>query len=273
MKTKVVLVVALLVVTALPTASPIFADETPYQKAEQTYLSRLDTYRSEQTNFQTARQKYLDYNTLTSETTAINAGRSFQEATIDLVTGYLDLIIEKTNETTSISSNDKEYLVNFYRAEKSYYDSKRKEVSSAVAKEELKALGDDLNNHLASETKTRLPIIRAIIASNEYRSYLDQTAIIFEDTKKFIADQGFLSKATADLIENWVGDTNDKLRQSNETMKEITLNIRSYKEDGGASNEKQIRLNKANNDLSNLWGNLISLTTNLSEILGRLRNG
>jgi len=271
---RVIPATASILLLAILATTGVVRAETPYQKAELAYLSKLDYYRVSLTNYQTARQKYLDYQTLTAETAAITAGKTYLDSSIDLTLGYLDLVIEKANETTSISSTDKQLIVDFYNTEKAFYQNKRSAVDNAVVVASLRTISSDLNDHLKTQTLNNLPYIKDLITLNAYRAYLEETNSTFAETKNLFDSQNYLSSPTTSLIQGWIRDTDDRIKTSNELVKKITENLRYFKEPPKDQQDSAAKFIKnAEAGLLELWTNLSAHSSNLVEILGRLKNG
>jgi len=271
---RVIPATASILLLAILATTGVVRAETPYQKAELAYLSKLDYYRVSLTNYQTARQKYLDYQTLTAETAAITAGKTYLDSSIDLTLGYLDLVIEKANETTSISSTDKQLIVDFYNTEKAFYQNKRSAVDNAVVVASLRTISSDLNDHLKTQTLNNLPYIKDLITLNTYRAYLEETNSTFAETKNLFDSQNYLSSPTTSLIQGWIRDTDDRIKTSNELVKKITENLRYFKEPPKDQQDSAAKFIKnAEAGLLELWTNLSAHSSNLVEILGRLKNG
>jgi len=271
---RVIPATASILLLAILATTGVVRAETPYQKAELAYLSKLDYYRVSLTNYQTARQKYLDYQTLTAETAAITAGKTYLDSSIDLTLGYLDLVIEKANETTSISSTDKQLIVDFYNTEKAFYQNKRSAVDNAVVVASLRTISSDLNDHLKTQTLNNLPYIKDLITLNAYRAYLEETNSTFAETKNLFDSQNYLSSPTTSLIQGWIRDTDGRIKTSNELVKKITENLRYFKEPPKDQQDSAAKFIKnAEAGLLELWTNLSAHSSNLVEILGRLKNG
>ncbi len=73
-------------------ALPVAAD---FDRAYQDYLYQSDQYRLNLTNFLTAKNRYLTYQTLTSQTEALQATKSFLESRDQVLITYLQMLIEK----------------------------------------------------------------------------------------------------------------------------------------------------------------------------------
>lgn len=242
-------------------------------EVEQTYLSKLDTYRSSITNWQTALQKYKDFNTLTAESAAISAAKTYLTNSIDLIMGYLEILVQKASNTESISSTDKDYINNFYKAEKAYFANQQKSVNTSQTREQVKAVGKDLNDHVNSETIPTVPLVKNLITVSQYKEILDNLSLSFTETRTLAQNQNFLGKPTQDLINNWFTDTEDKLENSESLLKTVITDLRSYK-DGTITGYDQVRvLARIAQNVKTLSENMVNHANNILEILGRLKNG
>ncbi len=66
-----------------------------FDQSYQDYLYQSDQYRLTLTNFLTAKNRYLTYQTLTSQTEALTATKSFLEARDQILMTYLQMFLEK----------------------------------------------------------------------------------------------------------------------------------------------------------------------------------
>lgn len=272
MKVKLVAVAILIGCLTFNSPKTVLA-VAPYQQAEQTYLSMLDTYRTNLTNYQTARQKFLDFNTLTAESGAINAGKTYLTSSINLITSYLDVLMEKANADASLSSSDKDYIVAFYQKDKAYYAGTTQAINAVSTAQDLISQSTDLNTHYQNDTTPAIPLIRSIITASDSSNYLDQIGQSLSNVSQLLANQSFLGKPTVDLVHSWISDTQDKANQSSSILKEITTDIRTYKDGGLNPDDQRHFLEKTNSNIKTLQSNLVNHANSLLEILGRLSSG
>lgn len=74
---------------------PILAD---FNSAYQDYLYQYDQYRTSLTNYLIAKNRYLTYKTLVSQTEALSATKTFLEARDQTITAYLGMLLERNPE-------------------------------------------------------------------------------------------------------------------------------------------------------------------------------
>lgn len=92
----------------------IFAD---FNQAYQDFLYQGNQYRTGLTNYLTAKNRYLTYKTLISQTEALDAAKNFLQARDELITTYLKMLIEKNPGETLTKLLEGE--INFYLDHKS----------------------------------------------------------------------------------------------------------------------------------------------------------
>ncbi|MCX6783567.1 MAG: hypothetical protein NT141_00630 [candidate division WWE3 bacterium] len=253
-------------------ATPVLAQSEAYQKAEQTYLSRVDAYRTARDSWLAAKKKNQDFKTLTSESAAITAARNFELTQVDIANGYLDLIIEKANSANSLSSSDKQIIVDYYRTEKAYYDSQKSTLYNAETTAQISAVGMDIDDHYRNKTLTQIPFIKTLIASSDYSVFLEQVTIIYSDTKSLVNNNTALGEATKKLIGGWISDTDVSITASRNLAAGLLKNLDDYKNNTRAVKDPKSTLSHINEDLKTLHQNLSENTANIIEILGRLKN-
>lgn len=253
-------------------ATPVLAQSEAYQKAEQTYLARVDAYRTARDSWLSAKKKNQDFKTLTSESAAVTAARNFEISQIDIVEGYLDLVIEKINVTNSINSSDKQIIVDFYHQEKTYYDSQRSSLNNANTSNQIAAIGIDIDDHYKNQTLTQIPFIKTLIASSDDKAFMDQISIIYSDTKSLVTNNTALGDPTQKLINGWISDTDASIIASQTLASAILQNLNDYKNNIGAVKDPKNTLNHINEDLKSLHQSLTNNAANIIEILGRLKS-
>ena len=271
MKLKLIAVAAFSTLISLAPYGPALA-ETAYPQSQASYLAALDSYRTSQQAFQTAKQKYLDYKTLTSQTSAISAGKSYLTSCINLVVSYLDILMEKTRASSVLSSSEKDYITDYYVKDRAYFNRSLQSISTLTTIEELEAISTDLNTHLTTETLPEIPLIRNIIAISDYRRFLEDLQSSLKNVTILFNNQDFLGTPTHDLINTWLAETNDKILSSSNLLNAATTEVRNIREGNGGPDVPH-RLDKSNETLRTLQVSLIYNANSLLEILARLING
>lgn len=251
------------------TSSVTLAATNDYPQIEQTYLSRLDSYRTAFADWQTARQKYFDFKTLTAETAAVRAGSLYLTSSLNLIQAYLEILSNKASVSKGLGSGDQSYINDYYQKETAYVNQVKAQINSATTMAELTIISQSLDNNVRNDTLAKIPVIRGIIVSSDYRAHLEGLNSSLINTKNITASQNFLGGPTRELINTWLSDTETKIYASGELLKTITLDLREYKDD---VKEKRKSLSDINERIRLLRENLISHSNNLLEILGRLQH-
>ncbi len=76
-------------------ATDVFAD---FERAYNDYLFQYDVYRKALTDYLTAKNKYLTYGTLVSQTEALSTAKTFLESRDQVITVYLLMLLERNPE-------------------------------------------------------------------------------------------------------------------------------------------------------------------------------
>lgn len=84
-----------------------------FDSAYQNYLSQYNQYRSALSSFQTAKNRYLTYQTLTSQSTALENTKAFLQARDQAMLLYLKLLLEKNPDGNYVKLLNED--LNFYQ--------------------------------------------------------------------------------------------------------------------------------------------------------------
>ncbi len=151
---KILLFLLLLTFFAIATcySFSVFAD---FDQTYQDYLYLQDGYRLSLTNFQTAKNRYLTYKTLTSQTEALAATKTFLETRDQVSITYLSLLLDKN--PGDLSSK----LIN---EEVGFFSSHRVKISAVGSLEDAVKSSDSVKEHFPrTETIARQAVTTILI--------------------------------------------------------------------------------------------------------------
>lgn len=166
---------------------PAFASsETSYQD----YLFQFDQYRQKYNDFQIARNEYLKFKSLASETAAIEKTREMMASRAQLLRAYLLLLNEKMNEATTLTESERDFYFDSIQTENSFLENHIVFVGSIDTIEDLIKASKQLEDRYKvlqstmRQTVLILNLARLRILSNEYVSRLQDAKNLVDEAKK-----------------------------------------------------------------------------------------
>ena len=126
-----------------------------FDSAYQSYLSQYDQYRLTLSNYQTARNRYLTYQTLTSQSEALNNTKIFLQARDQTMILYLKLLLEK---------NPDENYRKLLNEDLSFYQNHLNTISAVGNLTDAVSISDKAKEHFApTEVLSRQTIINILL--------------------------------------------------------------------------------------------------------------
>lgn len=167
--------------------------------AYQDYLYQYDQYRRSLTDFLTAKNRYLTYQTLVSQTEALVATKAFLEARDQVLTVYLAMLIEKSPT---------ENLKKLIGEEITFYTDHKSLIPAVGSLEDSIRVSGDFESHSPQTTVLARQLIAGLLINKVqdlgYR--LASVSAGFEENVNGVKKQG---KEVATL-ERWLLETKNK---------------------------------------------------------------
>lgn len=116
-------------------------------QAYRDYLYQFDLYRATYNEFQVARNEYLKFKTLVSETTALEKTKKMMPQRNQLLRSYMLLLNEKLNEDNGLSPTDKQLYQTLIGNEATFLDKQAQLISSIGALGDAERATEDLEQH------------------------------------------------------------------------------------------------------------------------------
>jgi hypothetical protein len=113
------------------------------------YLYQFDVYRTKYADFKVAKNEYLKFKTLTSQTTALGNTKAMMAQRDELLRAYLLLLNEKLNENAGISETERNTYQTYIRNEVAFLEGHSKLVESIGSLEDATQTSRDLESHYA----------------------------------------------------------------------------------------------------------------------------
>ncbi len=117
------------------------------QQAYSDYLNQFDTYRQSYSSFQLARDSYLKYQNLTSQTAAMTATQTMMTQRDLLLRSYLSFLNEKLNEDQGLDTGTKgQYQANLQK-EIAFLDTQNQNIAGITSLDDATRSSSILENH------------------------------------------------------------------------------------------------------------------------------
>ncbi|MBI3576880.1 hypothetical protein HY086_02500 [Candidatus Gottesmanbacteria bacterium] len=118
-------------------------------QAYKDYLYQFDVYRTKYADFQVAKNEYLKFKTLTSQTTALDKTKQMMAQRDQLLRAYLLLLNEKLNENAGMADTERNTYQTYIRNEVAFLEGHSKLVESIGTLEDAQETSRDLESHYA----------------------------------------------------------------------------------------------------------------------------
>lgn len=156
--------VLLLAASSSLLAPSAFAD---YQSAYSDYSYSYTQYRTTYNAYQVAKSAFLTYKTLVSQNEAQNKLRDVLTARDAVISAYYNLLQEKLNDTTGVTTADKDTFNKIKESEKSWLTNHQKTIEASASLEDLNNASANFENHYPQMDAEAKRTIGAILSAKE----------------------------------------------------------------------------------------------------------
>lgn len=180
------------------------------ESAYKDYLYQLDVYRQTYNEFKIAKNEYDKFNTLTSQTTALDKTTKMLTSRDILLKSYLTLLNEKLLENKGLSGSERELYRALIGSENVFLDSHSQLIPSIGSLSDSVDVSEKLESHYKILSASMRQIIIGLslgymnILANEY----DANVVTL---KLFInGNRGFISTTKQTVIDRWLISVDNK---------------------------------------------------------------
>jgi len=140
---KFLLLGILVFLTAIPISSAVASSQQAYQD----YLYQFDRYRQTYSDFQRARNTYLKYHSLTTQTQAVTATQTMMTQRNLLLRGYLLFLNEKLNEDQGLNETAKQQYQGNLQKELAFLETQNQQIAGLTSIDEATSTSKLLETH------------------------------------------------------------------------------------------------------------------------------
>lgn len=180
------------------------------EKAYQDYLFQYDQYRLKLNNFKVARTEYLKFQTLLSETTALDTTRAMMIQRNALLRSYLLLLTEKLNENQGLTPTDKQLYQKLIQNENMFLATHTQRISSIGSTADATEISKQLESHYfilyagIHQTRISLSLGELMKTDNEYKKNFDALQQLADMNKALVSPE------KQSTIDRWLLQINNK---------------------------------------------------------------
>lgn len=195
--------------------SSTYAQDFNFQKAYEDYLFNFNKYRQSYSEYLTAREAHLSYNTLTSKNNAQEKTLKLLQDENEVVRTYLTALRLKLAETTGISNYEENVIYLKLDKEVSWYLNQRDKLMAAINLEDLVALGKESKENYQATDILSYQALGSVLAGKEinFRNRLNEQIILIKEKLGEIRQKGDKQTVKA---ERWLLETENLLIKSQE---------------------------------------------------------
>lgn len=203
--------------------------EASSQQAYQDYLYQFDIYRQDYNNFKVSQNEYFKFQTLTSRQTALSATTAMMSQRDILLKTYLLLLNEKLNESTGISTTDRNYYQSLIQNEIKFLNNHSTLVTSVATIQDSTNVGQQLQDHYNVLRGSMLQIISGISLGN-LTGFANDFDKNLADAKALVSiNRGIFSSEKQSLLDRWLLQITNTRSLYQSKIDEINLNISKLK--------------------------------------------
>lgn len=180
---------------------PVFATS---QRAYQDYLYQFDVYRQKYADFSVAKNEYLKFHTLTSQTDALAKTKAMLTQRDLLLRSYLLLLNEKLNEAVGLTVVERTLYQTLLRNEVAFLDTHSSLVSSIGSLADAEDVSKELESHYAVlQASVRQTISGLSLANLSVLAKLYDIALA--DAKAIVSDnRGAFAPEKQATLDRWL---------------------------------------------------------------------
>lgn len=200
------------------------------EQAYRDYLYQFDVYRTKNSEFSVAKNEYLKFKTLTSQTIALEKTKAMLSQRALLLRAYLLLLNEKINENRGIAESERNTYQTLIRNEVVFLQLHSKLVESIGSLEDARNVSQNLVEHDAVLQSSMRQTIAGIILGN-LSERAKQFDIALADAKAITnANRGIFSAEKQTTLDRWllqITNTRSLYQQKIDALRNFTNELRS----------------------------------------------
>jgi len=191
----------------------VFAQSTTYTK----YRSYVDQYRDTKESFELARTKHKNFQSLTTQTSLVQATVEFFGLRISILSAYLDVLQEKIDEEPALTQEEKDAQKKTIEEQKKLLDQHQQKIDALQRVEQINTVSkefDELYKVISANSqlvRTHVYIGRATLLLQQLMS----TTQKLEDKTNSLKEQG----KNVNLLETWLSRIKEKTSAVDQSLK------------------------------------------------------
>lgn len=198
-------------------------------QAYKDYLYQFDVYRQKYADFKVAKNEYLKFKTLTSQTTALEKTREMMAQRAQLLRAYLLLLNEKLNENAGVADTERNTYQTLIRNEVTFLENHSQLVAQIGSLEDTQETSRDLESHYAVLQSSMRQTI-AGITLGDLSVLAKSFDIALADAKALVsAHRGIFTPEKHAALDRWllqITNVRSLYQQKVDTMRGLTERLR-----------------------------------------------
>ncbi|HKZ34541.1 MAG TPA: hypothetical protein VJ179_01575 [Patescibacteria group bacterium] len=230
---KLPIVFLLVTLLFLSSQTFVFAQSTTYTK----YRSYIDQYRDTKESFVLARTKHKNFQSLTTQTSLVEASVDFFGLRISILSAYLDVLQEKIDEEPALTQEEKDVQKKTIEEQKKLLDQHRQKIETLQRVEQINTVSkefDELYKVISANSQSVRTHVYIGRAKQVFQQFTSTTQKLEEKTNS-LQEQG----KNVNLLESWLSRMKEKTSAVDQSLKEAaSLATVTSNPDGTLSNVK-----------------------------------
>ena len=196
--------------------------QSEYLSLKRTYLSNFSIYQDQRRSYEIAKSKYESFGTLSSQTLAAGAAKSFLNAGATSTLNYLDILNYQVRNFTNFDNKTKEKIFKLIADDQTYYKALLNKTATITALSELNSISIEVDSHFKEITTPKIKLISLYIETEKTLSIQNGAEDISNNISRLAEDYSQSKKST---INTWYNQTLDTLNKSNGNLQTVRNNL------------------------------------------------
>ncbi|MDA1338137.1 MAG: hypothetical protein O2871_02125 [bacterium] len=196
--------------------------QSEYLSLKRTYLSNFSIYQDQRGAYETAKSKYESFGTLSAQTLAAGAAKSFLNAGATSTLNYLDIINYQVRNFKNFDSKQQDMIFKLISDEQVYYKNLLNKTATITALSDLNNISTEVDLYYKATTAPKIKLILLFIETEKTIDIQNGANDISNDISRLAEDYSQTKKSTINV---WYQQTLSTLTKSQKNIELATSNL------------------------------------------------
>lgn len=234
---KVSNIVCALLILAASCITPVFAQQTPLEKAQSDYIFQYTKYRDAQEKYTSAKAAYESFKTATAKNDAYNKTKDYLTQIDKLYITYIALVQENGNAINfTAHGDDKNKVGEILKNETDYFSENTKKIEKTKTLEELPPIAQEVKEHIDADLAPRVNKVLATYEVVEVEAALDDFNALSRILDRVVVFK-LRAGETKSILNNWSSEIKDIGAKTEESTQKARDALKQIEDDRASSGQ------------------------------------